>query len=195
MIRFAMLRHGHTDWNRAGRIQGRTDIALDEQARRDLKGFALPKAWQDADLYASPLSRARETAEIVSGRSPQTVDALIEMDWGDWEGLKGVDLKADPNSGFRDIEHWGWAYQPPHGESPSNVWDRLEPWLSSLTRNSIAVCHIGTMRMVLAKAYGWDFLGPAPFAIKRNRMFVVEIEGTDIRISDPDIVRLDKIDA
>lgn len=194
MIRFAMLRHGHTDWNRAGRIQGRTDIALDEQARSDLKGFALPKAWQGADLYASPLSRARETAEIVSGGAPKTVDALIEMDWGDWEGLKGVDLKADPNSGFRDIEHWGWAYQPPNGESPSDVWDRLAPWLFSLKRDSIAVCHIGTMRMVLAKAYGWDFLGPAPFAIKRNRMFVVDIEGTDIRVSDPDIVRLDKID-
>ena len=194
MIRFAMLRHGHTDWNRAGRIQGRTDIALDEQARSDLKGFALPTAWQGADLYASPLSRARETAEIVSGRAPKTVDALIEMDWGDWEGLKGVDLKADPNSGFRDIEHWGWVYQPPNGESPCDVWDRLAPWLFSLKRDSIAVCHIGTMRMVLAKAYGWDFLGPAPFAIKRNRMFVVDIEGTDIRVSDPDIVRLDKID-
>ncbi|MCP4818784.1 MAG: histidine phosphatase family protein [Shimia sp.] len=193
MIRFAMLRHGHTSWNRAGQIQGSTDIPLDDQARADLGGFRLPKGWRDVDLYSSPLMRAAETAEIVSGRKPVTVEAITEMDWGDWEGRKGVELKADPESGFRDIEQWGWDYLPPKGESPRDVWTRIEPWLFGLTQDSLAVCHIGIMRMVLAQAHGWDFDGPAPFAVKRNRLFVLEIEGGNLRVADPDIVRLEKV--
>lgn len=190
MIRFAMLRHGHTAWNRAGQIQGRTDIPLEPDARAVLQGFALPDGWNDVDLYSSPLDRARDTAEIVAGRAPTIVPELIEMDWGDWEGLKGVDLKADPNSGFCDIEEWGWDFRPPCGESPADVWARLEPWLTALQRDSIAVCHIGTMRMVLARASGWDFQGPPPFRIKRNRLFVVEMHPDGPRIADPDVVRL-----
>lgn len=193
MIRLAMLRHGHTHWNRAGRIQGRTDIPLDDEARADLAAFCLPTDWADAALVSSPLHRARETAEIVSGRAPETVDSLIEMNWGDWEGLKGVDLKADPNSGFRDIEYWGWDYQPPGGETPAEVWNRLADWVFSLKADTLAVCHIGIMRMILAKAHGWDFLGTPPFAVKRNRLFVVEIDGAELRVASPDIVRLDKV--
>ncbi|KPA19980.1 Phosphoserine phosphatase 1 [Shimia sp. SK013] len=193
MIRFAMLRHGHTAWNRAGQIQGSTDIPLDDQARADLGGFCLPEGWRDVDLYSSPLGRAAETAGIVAGRAPITVDAITEMDWGDWEGRKGVELKADPANGFRDIEDWGWDYRPPNGESPRDVWARIEPWLMGLKQDSLAVCHIGIMRMVLAKAHGWDFEGPAPFAVKRNRLFLVEIEGSVLRVSDPDIVRLEKV--
>ena len=193
MIRFAMLRHGHTEWNRAGKIQGRTDIPLDDEAREGLRAFRLPEGWRDVDLYSSPLKRAFETGQIVSGRAPSTVDALIEMDWGDWEGKKGIELKADPNSGFRDIENWGWDYRPPHGESPADVWGRISEWLFSLKRDSIAVCHIGIMRMVLARAHGWDFDGPAPFAVKRNRLFVVEVDGQAVRVGDPDIVRLEPV--
>lgn len=186
-----MLRHGHTDWNRAGRIQGRTDIPLDDEAREGLRAFCLPEEWRDADLYSSPLKRAFETGQIVADRDPVTMNSLIEMDWGKWEGLKGVDLKADPESGFRDIEQWGWDYRPPQGESPADVWSRISDWLFSLQRDSIAVCHIGIMRMVLAKAHGWDFDGPAPFAVKRNRLFVVEVEDQTLRVADPDIVRLE----
>ena len=81
MTRLALLRHGHTHWNRAGRIQGRTDIALDEEARAQLSGLALPAPWGDADLFSSPLARAAETAQIVARRIPQTDPALIEMNW------------------------------------------------------------------------------------------------------------------
>lgn len=195
MIRLAMLRHGHTAWNRAGQIQGRTDIPLDDQARADLAEFTLPAAWQGADLVASPLLRAQETAQIVAGRAAKVADPLLEMDWGDWEGQKGVDLKADPQSGFRDIESWGWDYQPPGGESPHMVWDRLEPWLYGLKRDCVAVCHIGIMRMILAKAHGWDFDGPAPFAVKRNRLFVVEVSDKSLMVADPEIVRLERRDS
>ncbi|MDE4274924.1 histidine phosphatase family protein [Phaeobacter gallaeciensis] len=189
MIRLALLRHGHTDWNRAGRIQGRSDIALDDTARSELAAQALPAPWDAADLWSSPLLRAAETAKLVAGRDPQTAPELIEMDWGDWEGLRGIDLKADPKSGFRDIEHWGWDYRPPGGETPAEVWERIAPWLQRLTRDTVAVCHIGIMRMILARAYGWDFDGPAPFRIKRNRLFVVEIDGDTLR-PQPDPIRL-----
>ncbi|MDE4133110.1 histidine phosphatase family protein [Phaeobacter sp. QD34_3] len=186
MIRLALLRHGHTEWNRAGRIQGRSDIALDETARSELAAQSLPAPWDAAELWSSPLLRAAETAKLVAGRDPRTAPELIEMDWGDWEGLHGLDLKADPDSGFRDIEHWGWGYRPPGGETPAEVWARIAPWLERLTRDTVAVCHIGIMRMILARAHGWDFNGPAPFRIKRNRLFVVEIDqGSLTPLPDP----------
>jgi probable phosphoglycerate mutase len=175
MIRLALLRHGHTHWNRAGQIQGRSDIPLDDAARTELAAQCLPAPWDAADLWSSPLERAAETARLVADRDPHCAPELTEMFWGDWEGRKGLELQADPASGFRDIEHWGWDYRPPGGESPAEVWARIEPWLSRLTRDTVAVCHIGIMRMILAKAHGWDFDGPAPFRIKRNRLFIVEI--------------------
>ncbi|AHC99650.1 histidine phosphatase family protein [Leisingera methylohalidivorans] len=189
MIRLALLRHGHTAWNRAGRIQGRSDIPLDEQARKALRGYALPADWLQADLWSSPLLRAAETAELVASRLPRTAPELIEMNWGDWEGLQGLDLKADPTSGFRDIEDWGWHYRPPGGETPAEVWTRIEPWLRGLTQDTLAVCHIGIMRMILARAHGWAFNGPAPFRIKRNRLYVVELSGTALT-PRPEPVRL-----
>ena len=88
MIRLALLRHGHTAWNRAGRIQGRTDVALDQEARAQLGQLRLPADWADADIVASPLARAMETAALVSGRRPHSDPALLEMDWGDWEAFR-----------------------------------------------------------------------------------------------------------
>ncbi len=175
MTRLALLRHGHTHWNRAGRIQGRSDIPLDDEARAELASTRLPAEWDGAVLWSSPLQRASETARLVAGREPLTSDALTEMNWGEWEGLRGVDLIADPNSGYRHIEDWGWEYRPPKGETPAQVWKRLQPWLDGLTGNTVAVCHIGIMRVILARAWGWDFDGPAPFKIKRNRLYIVDM--------------------
>ena len=189
MIRLALLRHGHTSWNRAGRIQGRTDVPLDEDARTQLAALRLPPPWDEAALWSSPLKRAAETALLVGGRAPQTDAALIEMNWGDWEGLHGKDLLADPAQDYRHIEDWGWDYTPPGGESPDALRARLIPWAEGLEGDSIAVCHIGVMRVLMAHAMGWDFTGPAPFAIKRNRLFVIEIGSTGWRVSS-DPVRL-----
>ena len=184
MIRLGLIRHGHTDWNRAGRIQGRTDRPLDDDARAQLAALRLPKDWAQADLVSSPLARATETAELVGGRTPRTDPALIEMDWGDWEGLRGADLRADPRSGYRDIEDWGWDYRPPGGESVAELRARLVPWAESLRRDTVAICHIGVMRVLLAHATGWNFDGPAPFAVKRNRIFPLTL-GTPWQAHDP----------
>lgn len=189
MIRLGLLRHGHTAWNREGRIQGRTDIPLDDEARCHLEGLRLPDDWVDADLFSSPLARAIETGEIVAGRRPVAHDALIEMDWGDWEGGQGTLLRADPESGFRDIEDWGWDYRPPGGESPAELRARLLPWALGLQRDTVAVCHIGIMRVLMALATEWDFDGPAPFRIKRDRLFVICISD-GVLVAEPEPVRL-----
>ncbi|MBW4707131.1 histidine phosphatase family protein [Roseobacter sp. YSTF-M11] len=177
MIRLGLLRHGHTSWNRQGRIQGRTDMPLDPDAEAQLTTYALPSPWDKAQLWASPLMRAKHTAQLIAGREPVVDDALIEMDWGDWEGLRGIDLRSDPASGFKDIEDWGWSYMPPNGESPDVLRRRLVPWAQNLTGDAVAVCHIGVMRVLLAHATGWNFEGPAAFRVKRHRLFVIEIDG------------------
>lgn len=189
MIRLALLRHGHTDWNRDHRIQGRTDIPLDNTARAELAALRLPAPWDGAELWSSPLSRAVETAQLVAGRAPRTAPELTEMDWGTWEGRRGADLLADPGSGFRHVEDWGWDYRPGGGESPAELWARLQDWLARLDRDAVAVCHIGIMRVLLARAHGWDFDGPAPFKVKRNRLFVIRIEG-DRLVAEPEPARL-----
>ncbi len=189
MIRLALLRHGHTRWNREGRIQGRTDVPLDADARAELQRRSLPAPWEKADLVSSPLSRAVETARLIAGRAPRCEDALIEMNWGDWEGRVAADLRADPGCDHRDIETWGWHYTPPNGESPDALRRRLDPWLGSLAEDTVAVCHIGVMRVILGMATGWDFDGPAPFTVKRNRLFVVRISGAGLSV-EADQVRL-----
>jgi probable phosphoglycerate mutase len=115
--------------------------------------------------------------------------ALIEMDWGRWEGQQGAELRADPQSGFRDIEDWGWEYRPPDGESPGDVRARVQPWLDGLVQDTVAVCHIGVMRVVLAQAWGWNFQGPCPFAIKRNRLYVLTRQNDSWR-AEPEPLRL-----
>jgi probable phosphoglycerate mutase len=74
------------------------------------------------------------------------------------------------------------------------VWQRLEPWVASLSQDTIAVCHIGVMRVLLAKAHGWDFSGTAPFRIKRNRLYLIEIDAAGLK-ADPDPIRLKLLEA
>ncbi|MEX0286509.1 MAG: histidine phosphatase family protein [Paracoccaceae bacterium] len=189
MIRLGLIRHGPTAWNRAGQIQGRSDIPLDDEARAELDGLTLPAPWDQADLVSSPLARAVETAELVTGRAPRTVRALTEMDWGDWEGKRGVDMLADPATDYRHIEDWGWDYRPPNGESVGDLRDRLLPWISGLQTDTLAVCHIGIMRVILAVAHSWDFDGPAPFKVKRRRIFGLTVADGKL-VPDAEPVRL-----
>lgn len=189
MIRLAVIRHGHTEWNRDGRIQGHRDIPLDPTAVAELVSYKLPDEWQPAALVSSPLSRAVHTAELITERKPRVEPALLEMDYGDWEGKRSIDLGADPASGFRHLPDWGWDYQPPNGESPAQVWSRLQPWVAGLSEDTVAVCHIGVMRALLAIAHDWHFKGEPPFSIKRNSLYCLEVTDTLIA-ADPLRVRL-----
>lgn len=150
----------------------------------------MPEEFERADLLTSPLARAVETARIVGRREPLVTPELIEMDWGDWEGRHGVDLLADTRSGYRHIEEWGWNFEPPGGETPGDVWQRLKPWISSIRGQAVLVSHIGVMRVLLARATGWNFEGPPPFRVKRERLYRIDVHDDQTLSHDGAPVRL-----
>ncbi|HEV8179511.1 MAG TPA: histidine phosphatase family protein [Gaiellaceae bacterium] len=95
MTTLLLVRHGETDWNADGRLQGHTDRPLSEFGRRQARQLAGDLEDEEFEaLYASDLARARETAEIVGERLglPVVLDRdLREKDWGTWEGLTAVE--------------------------------------------------------------------------------------------------------
>jgi broad specificity phosphatase PhoE len=106
-----LVRHGETDWNAEGRLQGHTDRPLNDFGRRQAKELAQRLAGEGVDaIYASDLVRAKETAEIVGERLglPVVIDPdLREKDWGTWEGLTGdervhVELAGESTEAHRD---------------------------------------------------------------------------------------------
>jgi broad specificity phosphatase PhoE len=106
-----LVRHGETDWNAEGRLQGHTDRPLNETGRRQARELADRLAEERIDvIYASDLSRAKETAEIVGERLGLTVvvdPALREKNWGNWEGLTGdervhVELEGESTEAHRE---------------------------------------------------------------------------------------------
>jgi probable phosphoglycerate mutase len=166
----SFLRHGSTAWNEEGRMQGRRDIPLSERGRAEVElwrkhsGLAhlVPAA---TPWYSSPLRRAAETAEILSGALPRCDPALIEMDWGHWEGFRLPELRDRYGAEFARNEAAGLDFQPHGGETPRQVRERVVRWLAAtaLVHDSIvAVTHKGVLRAVLSAATGWDMTVKPP---------------------------------
>lgn len=97
MTVFALVRHGETDWNRERRIQGSTDIPLNDTGREQARATgALLASRRWTALVASPLSRASETARIIGEHvalvEPELDPRLAERDYGQAEGLTGAEI-------------------------------------------------------------------------------------------------------
>ena len=147
MTELLLVRHGETDWNAEGRLQGHTDRPLNEYGRRQAKELADRLASEHVDaIYASDLSRARETAEIVGARLGLTVaidPGLREKHWGNWEGLTGDERAA--------VEHVG--------ESTEEHRDRVMAAIRRIvvrhpSQRIVVVTHGGSLRRIQAAVNG-----------------------------------------
>lgn len=109
MTTLLLVRHGETDWNAEGKLQGHTDRPLNDFGRRQANTLADRLAGEDiAAIYSSDLARAKETAEIVGARVgvPVVVDPdLREKNWGTWEGLTGDERLKVEFAGESTEEH------------------------------------------------------------------------------------------
>jgi broad specificity phosphatase PhoE len=111
MTELLLVRHGETDWNAEGKLQGHTDRPLNDYGRRQAQALADKLAGESIDaVYASDLSRARETAEIVGEKLGLTVAVdpdLREKNWGNWEGLTSderlhIEFEGETSEAHRD---------------------------------------------------------------------------------------------
>ena len=183
MTMLGLIRHGETEWNRLGKMQGHADIPLTDETRSVLKKCQPPTILQDALWLTSPLERARDTAMLLGVHNAAVHHLLIETDWGDWQGLTLEELRSSLGDAFLQQEGKGRHFRPPNGESPADVMSRLQPFLNEVGRSGrkcAAVTHKGVIRAVLALAYNWDMTTPAPIKLtwQATHLFDITPDGS-----------------
>ena len=165
MRRVFLLRHGKTEWNGQFRYQGTSDVPLNEEGRSQAQRTALRLASLSIDaIYASSLSRARETAEIVSKTLGVPVkgfyEELWEMNFGAWEGLTASDIERSYAESFRLWRRNPERVKIPKGESFNEVVERvtrgMKKILSDRGENILVVAHGGSIRAALAGLFAMD---------------------------------------
>ena len=192
MIDLLFLRHGPTEWNEAGRIQGRRDVPLTPRACDSFSRRRLPDGLGEGRRWvSSPLLRARETAHALGAAELEIEPRLIEMDWGEWEGRTLPALRDALGAAMRENEARGLDFETPAGDSPRQVQARLRPWLGEIGRGSrpvAAVSHKGVGRALIALATGWDMEGRAPVRLRWDRAHRFEVSDLgEPRLVEPNI--------
>ena len=184
MTLIVALRHAPTAWNRDKRLQGRTDVALDEEGIAVAARWRIDPEWAGYRVLSSPLLRARMTASILFPDAEIGIDRrLIEMDFGAWEGRRLTELRADPGGDAAAREAMGLDFAAPEGESPRAVQARIRPLLARLAeleRPTVLVTHKAVIRALYALASGWTMIGKPPTKLRPNcaQMFRLDEDGT-----------------
>lgn len=130
MLELWLVRHGQTDWNIDGRIQGQSDVPLNAAGRAQAQ--ALARELADVPftaVYSSDLERARETAKIIAAPHclPVKIDVrLREINQGEWEGLNLIDIRERYDWEYRHNQSYSPDFRPPGGESAREVAERVQ---------------------------------------------------------------------
>jgi probable phosphoglycerate mutase len=158
------MRHGETDWNVEGRLQGGIDTPLNElglsQAAHAGRVLADLFGRQDLDasslaFVASPLQRARVTMDTVRAELKLPPggyaldDRLREIGYGHWEGSTLAQARVSHPELYASRERDKWGALPPGGESYASVQLRMRDWYDSLKTDTVAVAHGGTARALM----------------------------------------------
>ena len=127
-MKFFVVRHGETEWNKLGRFQGHTDISLDERGMAQAKETAVAsEGWGHTAIYSSPLVRTVQVAEEIAKVSSMSVSqepGLKELSLGELEGVTGEEMR----NGWPEV-FAAWRAEPenmsmPNGESLGQLRDR-----------------------------------------------------------------------
>lgn len=196
-MKILLVRHGETPWNAEGRYQGQEDIALSPVGER--QAAALGERLRDVRIdraVASPLSRARRTAELSLGEARTAmlaIDAgLMEIAHGEWEGLLASEIHGrDPErlQAWRDAPD---SVRMPGGESLQDVFDRAWPALVRASEGLgsqdtlLLVAHDAVNRVLLCHVLGIPFVRLWTFRQAPTTLNL--LEGVDV--DHLDVVRL-----
>ncbi|WP_061965170.1 histidine phosphatase family protein [Demequina aurantiaca] len=158
MTQVYIVRHGQTDWNVEGRLQGSSNTSLNDTGREQARHAAstLGAAVREGVVVvSSPLDRTRETADIIAaqwGSEIHTDQRLVERDYGPWEGLT-----ADEREQFDPLQHKAWrAGREPEYEGYENhatvgarMVEGILHWVEQAPDDLLIVTHGSSARMAI----------------------------------------------
>ena len=158
-----IVRHGRTEFNATGSLQGRTDNPLDEVGLAQAEAVAAylqPELMPDTLFVCSPLLRARQTATAIVdrvGSSFDIDDRWIELDYGSYEGLRQAEVPANVWREWRADSD----FATPQGESLNQVQERVAQACDDLAqrldgRTAVVVSHVSPIKSAVAWALGVD---------------------------------------
>ncbi len=156
-----LLRHGETEWSRALRHTGRSDVPLTDDGRAEARAAGARLAGlQVGDVFTSPLQRAVETCKLAGfGADAQRTDALLEWDYGAYEGRTSVEIRAERPA-------WSlWHDGCPGGERAADVAARVAPLVAACAAapgTRLLVAHGHVLRVFAAR---WCGLPPEAGAL------------------------------
>ena len=187
MKTLCLVRHGETEWHDAGRVAGRSDVALSANGHEEARsaGRYLSQLIENthdryglhhAIWYSSTARRTRTSASLMrEAFQPSTeviVDArLVELDFGDWEGQRWSDVHESDGD---VLAAWGedWVKRsPPNGETFAAQRHRCRAWYddwastSAAEASAIAVIHGGSIRALVCDLVGWPLADAMNFSI------------------------------
>jgi broad specificity phosphatase PhoE len=154
-----LIRHGETEWNRAGRMQGQLDSPLTERGQTQARavGETLAELTGGGDglaLVASPLGRTMATATLIAealgAKDIAADERLMEMSWGDWDGLTHPEIEARSPGELARRKAGRWDHLPPGGESYAITALRVTCFLADVDPEQplVVVSHGGTGRVI-----------------------------------------------
>ncbi len=184
--RLFFVRHGETDWNLAGRLQGRRDVPLNDLGRVQAGrvGKLLPRivgaSWENLHFVSSPMARTLETMRILRTTLDLPVNEfatdmrLAELSFGEWEGKTWPQLRRSDLSEVRKRDEDPWHFAPPGGESYNDLKVRLSAALADVQQDAIIVTHGGVIRTALSALTGMPGQEAAHLPIRQGAVYVIE---------------------
>jgi len=190
-MKLILIRHGRTEWNVQGRVQGRTDIPLDVVGRTQAEAIAKRLSAEKLNaIYTSPLSRAYDTASAIAAHHTcgiRKTEELTEIRFGEWEGKTAKELEER----YADLwQDWNWILHPDicrkmGAESAEEILQRalaaLNRAFSENDKDAVVAYVSDTMPIKLLSAH----LMGLP-ASKIRRMKLANCSYTEISVSEAD---------
>lgn len=191
-MKIYITRHGETEWNKEGRMQGWKNSNLTEDGIKNAKKLGKRLKHVDFDcIYCSPLGRAVDTAKYIRQDKKTEivlVDSLKEMGFGKWEGMEQERIMEFYPTEYFNFWNKPHLYNPIEGESFEELFERVKDVLNQTIRNSaggniLIVSHAVVIKVIysIIKGHPLEELWGPPF-LQGTSLTIIEVEDNEINI-------------
>lgn len=183
MTRLYLIRHGQSEWNKLGKVQGQVNTSLTNLGKIQAKAMGHKLTHEDIDvIYTSDLDRAFGTAKIIGEVINKPIisnKSLREIKFGPWEGLTGEELRSN----YKE-EHDIWLKNPENlklkdAETLEEVKDRVMDWIQPVLnerrgQNIVIVSHSATLKILLLSLLDISLYNYKNFSLSNVGLNIIE---------------------